>query len=236
MPKERVVSLTDWHVPFHDVTALNLALDFCEYVQPQIIVIHEAHDFYALSSFDKDPKRLSNLQEEIDTVTMYLGLLRRYCPKARIILLNSNHLDRLRRYLWKQAPALSSLRSLEIENLLELKQHKIEYMEDFEYKGVLYKHGDVVRKFSGYTGKAEFEREGMSGVTGHTHRLCAYYSTKRSGKYVWVESGCLCDLNPEYIKGVANWQTGFSMVTYEKTHYYAEAIPVVGGKIVWGNF
>jgi hypothetical protein len=26
----------------------------------------------------------------------------------------------------------------------------------------------------------------------------------------WVESGCLCTLNPDFIKGVADWQQGFA--------------------------
>ena len=45
-----VVSLTDWHVPYHDEKAVACALKFCEVTQPDIIVMHEVHDFYCSRS------------------------------------------------------------------------------------------------------------------------------------------------------------------------------------------
>lgn len=236
--KERkitIVSITDVHYPFSDERAVNVALSFVKKVQPDIIITHELHDFYSLSSFDKNPDRSYKLQEEIDEVTKFFWALRKVCPKSRIILLKSNHLDRLRRYLWTQAPALSSLRSLNIANLLELKQHNVEYMETFEFRKVLFKHGDVVRRFSGQSAKGELEREGMSGVSGHTHRLSCYYSTLRGGKYFWIESGCLCETEAEYIDGTANWTQGISMVRFDGDETHAEVIPINNGKIIWGS-
>jgi hypothetical protein len=60
-----IVSLNDWHVPYHSTLAVDVAIKFCGYIQPDIIVIHEAHDFYDLSRFDKDPLRMETLQYEI---------------------------------------------------------------------------------------------------------------------------------------------------------------------------
>jgi len=223
-----IVSLTDWHVPFEDGKAINAVFKFCKKIQPEIIIVHEIHDFYSLSRFDKDPSRINNLQDELDRANEYLAILRGICPKSRIILLNSNHLDRLRKYLWRQAVELSSLRSLKLSNLLELEKNNIEYGGDmFIYKKFLFKHGDIVRKFSSYTAKAEFDKEGMSGCSGHSHRLGKLYTTKRGGKYVWVESGCLCDLKPEYIMGVADWQHGFSLISFKGNSFYATPIPIL---------
>ncbi len=232
-----IVSLTDWHCPYHDEKALEVALAFCKLIQPQIIIIHEAHDFYSLSSFDKDPNRINSLQEEIDQVTKYFWALRKLCPKSRIILLGSNHLYRLRKYLWRQAPAFAGLRSLEIPKLLDLDTFKIEYKDTFTFRDVLFKHGNKVSSHSAYTAKKEFEKEGMSGVTGHTHRLGQYYATKRGGSYTWIESGCLCDLNPEYIEGTPDWQHGISLVSFEPKgkHFYAYPIPIVNYEIHWGD-
>jgi len=227
-----VVSLTDWHIPFESPEAINTAFKFCQQIKADIIIIHEAHDFYSLSRFDKDPNRVHSLQEEIDKVNIYFSKLRKTCPKSRIILLNSNHLARLQKYLWSQAPALSSLRSLEIENLLDLKNNNIEYKEDFVFRKFLFKHGSVVRQDSGYTCKAEFLKEGMSGASGHTHRLGQYFATKRGGSYTWLESGCLCKLNPEYVKGTANWQQGISLVSFKGTHFNARAIPIIDYEII----
>lgn len=232
-----VVSLTDWHYPFEDKAAIKAAFAFCEKVQPEVIIVHEIHDFYALSKFDKDPSREQGLQDEIDQAVTALKELRELCPFSQIILLESNHLDRLRRYLWSNAKALAGLRALKLENLLELQELNISILEHYEIGGILFKHGDIVRKNSGYTARGEFEKEGTSGLSGHTHRLGSYYRTQRGGSYVWIECGCLCDLRPEYISGVPDWQHGFGVVQFEPngSQYYAQSVPIINGKILWGG-
>ena len=233
----KVVSLTDWHVPYEDQKVVNLMIDWCRSEQPEIIVLHEVHDFYELSKFDKDPERQFNLQDEIDKVNIYMATLRKACPKSRIILLNSNHLDRLRRFLWREAPALNSLRALNLEKLLELSKFNIEFKEHFMFKGVLFKHGDLVRKFSSYTAKGEFEKENVSGSSGHTHRLGLYFHTVRGGAHVWMECGCACKLTPEYISGIPNWQNGFGLFSFEEKgkHFYPTVIPIINHQLTWGS-
>jgi len=235
--KIKVVSLTDWHVPYEDPQVIALMIDWCRAEQPEIIVMHELHDFYELSKFDKDPERMFNLQDEIDRTNEYMRQLRQACPKARMILLKSNHLDRLKKFLWREAPALNSLRALKLETLLELDKHQIELKPDFTFKGVLFKHGDLVRKFSSYTAKGEFEKEGTSGASGHTHRLGVYFHTVRGGAHVWMECGCGCKLTPEYIKGIPNWQNGFGVFCFEQKgkHFYPTVVPIINHQLFWGN-
>ncbi len=229
-----IVSLTDWHVPFHDPKAIEAAFGFVERIQPQVIVTHELHDFYALSRFDKDPGRIDSLQGEIDMVTGYLAQLRKLCPDSRILLLQSNHMARLKRYLWRNAPALSSLRSLQLPALLQLQENGVEFMNYFQHQGVLFKHGTIVRKESGMTARAELAKEGVAGVSGHTHRLGQVYKRLRGGAYTWIESGCLCQLDPEYIDGTADWQQGFSLVSFQsptsKT-YWATCVPLINYEV-----
>ena len=235
--KIKVVSLTDWHVPYEDPKVVNLMIEWCRSEQPEIIVMHELHDFYLLSRFEKNPERQFTLQDEIDKVNEYMAKLRKACPKARLILLNSNHLDRLRKYIWREADGLAGLRALNIEGLLELKKFNIEFKEFFVFKDVLFKHGDIVRKFSSYTAKGENEREQTSGCSGHTHRLGMYFHTTRGGAQVWCETGCGCLLTPEYIKGIPNWQNGFAVFCFEEKgrHYYPTVVPIINHQIFWGN-
>lgn len=229
-----IVSLGDWHVPYEDREAIKAALKFVEKLQPNIIVLHEVHDFYKLSRFDKDPDRRDNLQTELDIATGYFNQVRAENPDARIILTKSNHLDRLRRYLWANAQGLSSLKSLEIENLLNLRANNIEYMESLLYNNVLFKHGNLVSKEAGMTARRELQAEGLSGVSGHTHRLAQIYRRDRSGNYMWIEGGCLCQLQPEYIEGVSNWQHGFSIVSFDNedsNKYFAMPVPIIDGEV-----
>ena len=237
-----IVTLCDWHVPFHGPKAIHVAFEFCRQIQPQIIIVHEAHDFYSLSRFDKNPERRLQLQDEINTVKDYLGWLKEICPNSRIIVLRANHTDRLQKFLWSKAEELSNLECLQLEELLGFKQMGIDYLDYYIHKSgdprgdYLFKHGDIVRQHSAYTAKGEMEREGMSGMSGHTHRLGTHYSRKRGGFYVWIEAGCLCDLNPGYIKGTANWQHGIGVVTYKETgHFISEPIPIIDYELVWGD-
>ena len=233
--RTNIVSLTDWHVPYEDKKALKVAFNFCQTVKPKIIIIHEAHDFYALSKYDKDPTRLNLLQNELDQVSDYLGQLRQACPRSKIILLKSNHLERLRKYIWNNAPAFAGLRSLSIRNLLELEKHKIEFKDHFVFRNFIFKRGDIIRKNSAYTAKAEFDKENLSGVSGHSHRLGQFFTRRRGGSFTWIESGCLCDLNPHYVNGVADWQHGLSLVSFKgkSKRFTAYPIPIIDYEIFW---
>jgi hypothetical protein len=235
--KIKVVSLNDWHIPFEDPKVVSLMIAWCKAEQPEIIVMHELHDFYLLSRFDKDPERKFTIQDEIDGVNRYMAQLRKACPKARMILLNSNHLARLKKYIWREAEGLAGLRALNIEALLELKKFNIEFKENFTFKGVLFKHGDIVRKYSSYTAKGEHEREQVSGVSGHTHRLGMHFHTTRGGSNVWMEAGCGCLLTPEYISGIPDWQNGFAVFCFEErgNHFYPTIVPIINHQLFWGN-
>ncbi len=234
-----IVKLSDWHVPFESVDAIRIAFEFCKHLQPDIIVIDEAHDFYSLSRFDKDPARIeaSNLQNEITRVEEYFKQLRSYCPKSKMYLLESNHLRRLKKFLWRNAPGLNGLKVLKIKNLLNLDKYAIEYVDHLMYRDFMFKHGDIVRKFSGYTAKGEFDREFVSGMSGHSHRGSVYYVKKRGGFYAWSESGCLCELNPEYVEGVPDWIHGLGLVTFrgKSKHFFANFLPIVDNELMFGN-
>lgn len=164
----RIVKLNDWHIPFQDTEALTTAIAFTRSLNPDILIIDEIIDFYAISKFDKDPRRKLNLQKEIDETLTYLNILRKIFQRVRIIMLNSNHLDRLGKYLRGKAPELYYLRSLDIRELFKLDEFKIEFMETYVHNGMfIFKHGDVARKHSGWSARAEYEKEGMSGASGH---------------------------------------------------------------------
>lgn len=238
--KERginIISLNDLHVPFQDPKAVKIAFNFCQLLQPEYIIMHEWNDFYAISKFDKDPKRISSLQDELDEVYEHLVVLKKLCPKSKLIMIDSNHTDRLKKYLWSQAPGLESLRSLKLPELLRLKELGIMHSPYWLFRDFMFKHGDIIRELSSYTARGELEREGTSGASGHTHRLGAHYTTKRGGEYVWIEGGCLCSKDAEYISGVANWQHGLTHVKFKKDspHFIANALPIVDYELMFGD-
>ena len=144
--------------------------------------------------------------------------------------------------MWSKAAELSGLRDLTVPHLLKLDEFGIEYIESgiLRRGDTIIKHGNVVRKFSGYSANGEFQSNGLSGVSGHTHRLGIFCHTNAGGNYTWVESGHLCDDNQEYMEGkVANWQKGFAIGFYKNSgshRFNVNIIPIINGKAMWGGY
>lgn len=229
--RNKFIVISDIHYPYHDTKAIKCVLDFIQDKDIDTIILNgDILDFYDVSSFDKDPDRVNSLQKEIDMSTKFFKKLRTIKPDARIVFIKGNHEYRLERYL-KKHPELYSLNALKLPNLLDLKKYNIEYSDKGIKLGNLkIIHGDMVRKFSGYTARGELEKHDSSGICGHVHRLSCYYYRTPERYLAWYESGCLCDLNPEYISE-PNWQQGFLYGYVEKDSFAVTPIPIVNGKI-----
>lgn len=74
--------------------------------------------------------------------------------------------------------------------------------------------------------------KGKTLVTQNTHRLCKYIARKAGRKFFWMETGCLCGLNPEYMVN-PNWQQGFARIDIKngKVHN-AKIIEIENGEIL----
>lgn len=242
---ERSVFLPDAHFPYVDKPAFATALAFVKHFKPDVVwILGDWADFYQLSRFDKNPDRRFQLQSELDEIQVALAQVRDAAgPDASIKFTGGNHEFRLRKYLWTQAPELASLRSMDLGELLAFKSAGIEWggFGPTAFHGYTIKHGNVARKWAGYSARAEFESTGQSGLSGHTHRLGHFYRTDATGMYSWMECGCLCDLQPEYAEGrVMDWQHGVAYGYFEKTAHRRAAwrfethlLPIISGKIVW---
>lgn len=233
---EDILAYGDTHFPFHDGRTLSVILSVVEEIQPKrIIHTGDIIDAYELSRFDRNPQRRISVQDEIDMARAHLLALRTAAPNAEITLLEGNHLDRLRKTLWTlpgTAAALNRLtdfqNALTWENLLRLDDLGISFMPydnevpEAVIPGLFVKHGSIVRTESAYTARAEMEKAGMSGISGHTHRLGAHYKTTASTRAVWVETGCTCLLQQEYVQH-PNWQQGFVVMTEN----HADNVPTI---------
>jgi predicted phosphodiesterase len=234
---QRELNISDLHVPYHDPFAWGLLLNIVEIIKPtKINLAGDMLDFYQLSTFDKDPAVIEDgrLQENLDQWFRMVRLLQRIAPEGCIYeYIPGNHEDRLRRYLMRN-PELYGLRALELSALLRLDELGIKSSdEEIEViPGLLIvKHGSIVRKESAMSAKGELDRErhAISTITGHTHRLGTHYATTRSRVVKAHENGCLCLLNPEYVKN-PNWQQGLTMTTHFGGElFHVEDIPFFNG-------
>ena len=238
---EKVLFISDIHAPFQDDKAVDLMLKFSKYFKPEVIfIMGDLLDCYAISRFTKDPNGALKFQEELDKAQDIIRKIREANKKAKIYYLKGNHEYRIQKFLWNNAKELANLHALEIENLLALRHYKVEWVKEgnMMYKGLLMKHGSVVRKFSCYTAKAEFEKNGCSGVSAHTHRQGIYRQNNAGGDYIWMEAGHLCDPNQDYLEGEKpNWQQGFGIGYFKKgsKRFYLELIPIINHKAFYGG-
>jgi len=239
----------DTHFPNQDDRALSIVGQIAAALKPDVLVhMGDLLDCYLLSRFDKNPERMESLQDEINMARQHLAQMRLLTPNSQFILLEGNHCDRLRRTLWNlegTAKALTSLtnfrKSLTWPSLLGLSELGVTFApydgaqskQKFLPKWIL-KHGTIIRKFSGYTARGEMEKYGRSGASGHTHRLGAHFHQDHNGNHCWVETGCTCSLNPEYMVD-PDWQQGCVVLTFEPTTgaFQAEPIYIHNGLAVW---
>lgn len=226
----KVVVLSDIHIPFQDKKAVDVALQYLVINQPDVVVLNgDVLDMFMLSRFTKGEGR--NPMEEIAMCRDFLRQIRDAVPNAKIYYVIGNHETRLERYVLTKAPELASL----VEDVFTIIK-----TSDFDIRGCaslivndnfVFKHGTLLGNKSGLSAIKEMENSYMSGATGHTHRLCKYIARKAGRKFIWIETGCLCDLNPEYVIQ-PNWQQGFAVINFKngKVHS-AHAIEIDNGEI-----
>jgi predicted phosphodiesterase len=235
---EKTIVIPDMHCPYEDWRALEGVYKFAKDYKPDnVVLLGDLVDFYTLSRFDKDPSRILGLQHELDVAQYHLKKLRAAVgKKTKIILLEGNHEKRLEKYLRKN-PEMSSLRCVNnIPNLLNLQEQGVSYRGLWFNKGVLFKHGHIVRRHGAYTARGEYESEGTSGMSGHSHRMGAHYKTDRSGNHAWFECGHLCDeAQAEYMEGkVPDWQKGFALFEYDgrRKVWRANTVPIINNSFL----
>jgi len=236
---QTVAVVGDDHNPYHDrktVAAVNV---FLGELQPEYLVKNgDVTDFYQISKFDKSPERIDKLQDDIDSTTAMLHTQRDLLPNAVIILIEGNHEDRWRRFLWSKAVEIASLRCLQLEKLLRLDEYEIShvsYEDGLMINDIfLVIHGDISSVHSGYTAKRMFEKHGGCGVTNHCHKGGSFYKRDRFGIWGWWENFCLCNLNPDWIKN-PNWMQGLSLVHFKGKRFWVEQIPIIDHAFMYGG-
>jgi predicted phosphodiesterase len=234
-----IAVLNDTHNPYQDDRALGLAERLLQVVQPDYLVYAgDMSDFYQISDFDKNPNRMGKMQEDINSTIKMFARHKDIMPKTKQIFLVGNHEDRLRRFLWSRAPAMSSLDCLTLEELYHLDKFDmplVPYEQGILVNDVfLIIHGDIIAPHSSYTAKRMYEKHGGCGMAGHTHRGGSFYKRDRFGVYGWWENHCMCSLDPDWIKN-PNWQHGFSLVHFMGSHFWVEQIPIVDYALIYGG-
>lgn len=230
MRLEKILIVPDSHQPFEDKRAWALMLSVGRAIKPtHVIHLGDLVDFYALSFHEKDPRRATMLDEELESGRQALRQLKSLGAKNNV-LLGSNHHDRLIRYMRTKAPELGDL----------LSERKLLDLDKIGFKLVPYKQSYLLGKMRythdvGLAGanaaKKSMESVGHNLVIGHTHRLEYVVSGTLDGKRrLGVSLGWLGDVNAiDYMhkdKVAKDWSLGFGVAYLDPKTGYTYVVPV----------
>jgi predicted phosphodiesterase len=231
----KVAVLSDIHYPYEDTKACEIADIFLEDWEPDILVYNgDIADCYAISSYDKSPKKM-NIQDEFDyTYERLQDRIERLPTVKETYCLEGNHEDRFKRLIKRNANALQALRNLRVENSLGLDELGITWIggeEEFKIGNLLFTHGHIIRKHAGNTARGHYDQYGCSVLVGHCHRLGVGYKRNVHGNHAYIENGTLCDFDVEYTK-YPDWQHGFTTIEFDGDDFVATSRPINHYKII----
>ena len=132
LPKasKKVLVLSDIHIPYHDVDAINAALDYGKQQGIDTIYLNgDIADFYMISQHQKDARFRPSMKQELEMCQDFFAYLRQEFPKVNIYFKPGNHEYRLERYLILKAPELLGCEEFELDILLKLREYGILYLK-----------------------------------------------------------------------------------------------------------
>jgi len=199
---DNILFLTDIHVPYHDIEALKRAIQYGLDNDVNTIWLNgDIVDFYAISRYDKDPRK-RDFGDEIMSVRMLLESLRNIFPDAQIYYKEGNHEQRWLKYIMKNAPDLLALGEFDLPSILKLNEYKIHFIanERLAWAGdLLLLHGNEIR-LSGNIAQKLYQRTYTKAICGHHHQTWEYAEPNIKKEFVYTYAvGCLCELHPEYL-------------------------------------
>ena len=241
MRLERILFLSDCHVPFHDKAALKLVMEVIADFKPSILVSNgDFLDCAAVSRHSKDPRRMIGLAKELEIANNILDQLDALVPDARRIFLEGNHEQRLIRYLEEKAPELVGIVGTSVPEMLRLRERgwkHVAYKDDTRIGKVFVTHDvGAAGRYNAYKCLDTYQ---ASIVTGHTHRL-AYVveGDAAGGRKVSAQFGWLGDVNQidwmHKVKARREWTTGFGYgyINPRSGYVYLVPVPIVKGTAV----
>jgi len=123
-----ILLLSDIHVPYHNIQALTLALKYgLENEVNTVLLNGDIIDFYAISRFEKDPRK-RNFGHEVLMTRQFLQTLRKLFPNAAIYYKCGNHDIRYEHYIMRNAPDLLGMNEFSFESLMKLDELNITFI------------------------------------------------------------------------------------------------------------
>lgn len=212
----------DIHIPKHNTKAVSCLTQAIKLVKPDGITLNgDIGDWSTFSRHDRftPPKCYWNdsvyyraSKREYDKMNQFLDTIDRIAPKARKRFAMGNHEVWVNDFVNESYTARYPLFDLSKRLKLGLRGYEVTQYNEFMTLGKLrVTHGM-------YTGqhhaKKHVDMMGKSILYGHLHDIQVHskVTPERESHMAWC-NGCLCDMNPAYLRGrPQNWNHGFAIV------------------------
>lgn len=234
--QKKVAVLSDIHYPYEDEKVCEITDRFLEDYEPDIVVYNgDVVDCYAVSSYEKDPNKKMNIQEELDYGALKVEERMGRLPSVKEwYWLEGNHETRFRRLIRRDAKALECLTALSFEKSAGIDRLGITWIpsnEELMIGKLLFTHGTTTRRHAGSSARAHYETYGCSVIVGHCHRLSVGYKRNKFGDHALIENGTLSDLDVEYAK-FPDWQHGFTTIDYDGNDFGVNSHAIKDYKLI----
>lgn len=243
MTQRVAMVVPDLQIPLHDETYVEKLIDVAGYISPDILLfIGDLTDSTEVGRWVKGlPGEFTgDLQSAFDQTKEIVGRFRAAVgDECEMILQHSNHDKRIEEYIDKYAPALSTLRELELSTLIGLRENRVSVVQGATtiLPGVISMHGHE-RPYTSIPGRWGLLRvieHGMNVVYGHTHTPHLNITSQGTGenrRNLWAMNvGHGMDMaKAEYLQdGYATWAQGFGVITHDGKTAHPELVIAQNG-------
>lgn len=253
MELKNYVIVPDLQIPHQDKRFVRNLVSYIQNRQPYgVIFIGDNVDCTAPATWNKGTTEefAGTLQHEFDE-WFDLGIGIRTFYSGFVGVHFGNHEKRITSYLRNKAPAFSSLRSLELSNLMRLDELEFKALPDHYdiAPGWVTHHGDYasISDIAGRTAANYSAKIGKSVICGHTHRAgiiaeSVGYNGRLKTRYGMEVGHGMLEAKAHYTNGVMNWQKAFGeLEVYDngrfivpKVHYARQNGSFVVDGVVYG--
>jgi len=233
----KILLLSDVHIPFHNIPALTAALKVGVDRGVNTIYINgDGIDFYGISRFEKE-KRLRSLKNEIDQFREFIGIINSLFPLARRYYKLGNHCARWDSYIRQNAKEFEDIEDFAFANVMRLNQTEWNIIgdRDFAKAGKLHiLHGHELAQAVSPVNPARgvYLKAMQSTIVAHHHRTSEHSGKNIGGDFITCWStGCLSQLRPKY-NPLASYNHGFAIIEVERDgDFHVENKRIDNGKV-----
>lgn len=232
----RILIISDLHIPYHNINALNLVFDFAMKRNIKGILINgDLIDEHSLSKFLVDPRK-RNFSQEIEATNLFLDILDYAFPSVKKFIKMGNHDERLEKYLMRKAPELLGFEEYKLGNLLKLYARGIELIEDKRiiYAGplaILHGHEVNMKGTTVNPARTLFLKTKRSCLCSHLHASSQHTEKRLDGHLISTWStGHLAGEHPEYMP-INNWNLGFALIDFDKDQFEVSNYKIIHDKV-----